>query len=226
MQIFLTVIPLLLFVSAVICIMRRPLTRNWRLWTAIQLLLAGMLFWLVPVLQSRIANQAFSPPKTDRNSVIASFSSISVEGPQRRLVFHYALENTTNRGFRIDSIACSTVSFRFAENSDIEPMPKRQPNPALNLLEKNSGAYAKFTGLERLPTTKPAPTIDQCPLELAPGQRRSVVIAVPYAYPNVRNQNVNDDDLKMYVRTFMPHLDGFGMSDLARHYEIDFPRGW
>ena len=226
MQIGFVLIPLLLIVGGLICATRRPLTRNGRLWAAVQFLLAGILFWVLPALERRIANEALTHPKADRSSVTASFHSISVEGAQRQLVFHYTLENTTKRPFRIDPSACSMVSFRFTENSHIEPVPNPHPNPGLNLLEKDRSAYAKFTGLERLPTTNPALTIDQCPLELPPGQRRSVVIAIPYAYPVSTNQNVADNDLKMYVRTFMPQVDGFGISDLARNYEIDFPRGW
>ena len=226
MQISLTLLLLFLIVSAVISLARRPLTRNWRLWASVQLLVAGMLFWVLPVLERRIGNEPLKHPKMDRSSVIASFNSISAEGAQRQLVFHYTLENTTNRAVRIDPSACSMVSFRFTQSSHIEPVPNPHPNPALNLLEKDRGAYAKFTGLERLPTTNPALTIDQCPLELAPGQRRSVVIGIPYAYPGSTTQNANDNDLKKYVRTFMPQIDGFGISDLARNYEIDFPRAW
>src|ERR1700756_4294680 len=226
MQTRLPLIALLLMVSALICVTRRPLTRSWRLCTAAQFLLAGILFLVSPVPHRRIRSEAFGQPKMDRSSVIASFNSISLEGPQRQLVFHYTLENTTNLAFRIDPGACSMVSFRFAENSHSEPMPRPRPNPALNLLEKDRRAYAKFTGLERLQTIKPSLTLDQCPLELQPSQRRKVVIAVPYAYPAATNQNPNEDDLKIYVRAFMPQIDGFGISDLARNYEIDFPRGW
>jgi len=226
MQISLPVIVLLLVVSALICVIRRPLTRNWRFWIAAHFLLAGVLIWASPFLQRRMGSETSGQPKMDRHSVVASFSSISLEGPQRQLVFHYVLENTTSVAFRIDQGACSIVSFRFAGNSHSEPRLRPQSNPALNILEKDRPAYAKFTGLERLPATNPTLTIDQCPLELQPGQRRKVVIAIPYAYPADTNQSPNEDDLKMYVRAFMPQIDGFGISDLARNYQIDFPRGW
>ena len=61
---------------------------------------------------------------------------------------------------------------------------------------------------------------------MQPSQKREVVIAIPYAYRGDTNQNPNEDDLKMYVRAFMPQIDGSGISDLPRNYEIDFPRGW
>jgi len=226
MQISLPLIVLLLIVSALIGVMRRPLTRNWRLWIAAQFLLAGVLIWASPFLQRRRGSEIVGKPKMDRRSVVASFSSISLEGPQRQLVFHYILENTTRVAFRIDQGACSRVSFRFAENSHSEPRLRSQSNPALNALEKDSRAYAKFTGLERLPATNPTLNIDHCPLELQPGERRKVVIDIPYAYPADTNQSPNGDDLKKYVRAFMPQIDGFGISDFVRNYEIDFPRGW
>lgn len=224
MQISLSLIALLMITSALICVMGRPLTPNWRFWTAVQFLLAGVLMWSSSFFRRPI--ETFGQPKMDRSSIIASFNSISLEGLQRQLVFHYTLENTTRVAFRIDQSACSTVSFRFAENRSGAPISRPQPSPALNLLEKDRRAYAKFTGLDRLPTTNPTLTLDQCPLELQPRQRRRVVIAIPYAYPSVPNQNPNEDDLKMYVRAFMPQIDGFGISDLARNYEIDFPREW
>ena len=225
MQIHFLLIGLLLIVSALICVTMRPLTRNRRFWIAAQFLLAGILFGASPVLLRWMGNETVAKPQMDRSSVVASFSSISL-GPQRQLVFHYTLENTTNHAVRIDPSACSLLSFRFAENRDGQPIRSSQTNPALTLLEKDRRAYAKFTGLERLPSAKPTLSIDQCPLELPPRQTRKVVIAIPYAYPEGTNQNPNEDDLKMYVRTFMPQIDGFGISDLARNYEIDFPRGW
>jgi len=220
MKFALGIIGLLLIVSGLTGVLRQPLTINRRFWMAVQFLLAGILFWLSPRLHRQV--------EIDRSSVIASFNSISADGPQEQLVFHYMLENTTRRTVRIDAGTCSRVSFRFAEKTPGEPKASQPPNPALNLLEKDKAAYARFTGLERLPTTNPALTLDQCPLELRPNEKRAVAIAIPYAYPRSASarQNASDDDLKLYVRASMPQVDGFGMSDTARIYEIDFPRGW
>ena len=218
MQVALGIIGLLLIVSALIGVARRPLTINWRFWIAVQFLLAGFLFWVSPRLYRQV--------EVDRSSVIASFNSISADGPQRQLVFHYMLENTTARPFHIDPGTCSTVSFRFAEKTEGAPSPTSPPNPALHLLEKNKSAYAKFTGLERLPTNTGALALDQCPLELQANERRAVAIAIPYAYPRSEWRNASNDDLQLYVRASMPQVDGFGMSDAGRKYEIDFPRGW
>lgn len=225
MQIRLSLIALLLLVSALICVIRRPLTRNWRLWIAAQFVLAGVLIWASPLWHQRMGSEEVGQPKMDQSSVTASFNSMSAEGPQRQLVFHYTLENATNHAFRIDPGACSMVSFRFVEERRVESRLRPRPNPALNMLEKDRSAYAKFTGLERLPTKNPALSLDQCPLELQPKQRHEVAIAIPYAYPGA-GQNPREDDLKMYVRTFMPRIEGFGISDLERNYEINFPRGW
>ena len=218
MQIALGIIGMLLIVSALIGVVRQPLTINRRFWIAVQFLLAGILFWFSPRLHRQV--------EIDRSSVIASFNSISEDGPQRQLVFHYMLENTTGHDFHIDPGTCSTVSFRFAEKTQGPPSPTSPPNPALHLLEKDRSAYAKFTGLERLQTAKGALALDQCPLQLRANERRAVAIAIPYAYPRAEWRNASKDDLKLYVRASMPQVDGFGMSDVARNYEIVFPRGW
>lgn len=221
MQIALGIIGLLLIVSAMIAVLKQPLTINWRFWIAVQFLLAGVLFWVSARLQQRAES---GQPQIDRSSVTASFNSISMDGPQRQLIFHYMLENTTGHAFRINPLACSTVSFRFAEARQ-EPRPSPPANPALHFLEKDMQAYTKFTGLERIATASPL-ALDQCPLELQANERRAVAIAIPYAYPGGAEQNPSGDDLKMYVRAFMPQVEGFGISDLERRYEIDFPRGW
>ena|SRR5215472_5562606 len=89
--------------------------------------------------------------------------------------------------------------------------------PDRTLVEKDNRTYTKFTGLERLPSTNPALSLDQCPLELEPRQRPEVAIAVPYACPLAAGQNPSVHKWKIYVRTFMPQIDGFGMSDPARY---------
>jgi len=161
--------------------------------------------------------------KVDRTSVLATFRSISIEGPQRQLVFHYTLQNTTGHLFRVESNACS-VSLRFVEKT-AEPGADREPNPALNLIENQGAGYSKFTGLERIPTATPL-ALDQCPLEFQSKQRREVSIAMPYAYPESGGPKPSQTDLRAYVRAFMPRMDGFGLSGLAQNYEIIFPRQW
>src|SRR5262249_34028244 len=225
MQIALGIIGLLFIVSAMIAVLKQPLTINWRFWIAVQFLLAGILFWVSARLQQQ-RRAGSGKPQIDRSSVTASFNSISVDGPQRQLVFHYTLENTTRQPFLINQAACSIVSFRFAEKTNGDPKPSRPANPALNLLEKDKSAYAKFTGLEQIATSTSALALDQCPLELQSKERRAVAIAIPYVYSGAARQNPSAEDLKTYVRAFMPQIDGFGVSDLQRRYEIDFPRGW
>lgn len=236
MQKILLVTALLLMVNSVlgmvialIRLVGRRHTPYWRAWSTVQMLLAAS--FAVLLLSQGLHRQAsgtagVGPPPMDRSSVRASFSSISVQGPHRQLVFHYTLENATDHTFRIDPITCSMVSFRFVQKNQGElPGPPR-PNPALSLLENDRRAYAQFTGLERLPTANPAMSLDQCPLELQPKQRREVAIAIPYAYPAAAGQNPGEKDLQMYVRAFMPDINGFGIADMARKYEVNFPRPW
>jgi hypothetical protein len=225
MQIALGMIGLLLIVSALIGVVRQPLTMNRRFWIVVQFLAAAVIFWISPRVQQQFRDET-SPYQMDRSSVIAKFASISVDGPQRQLVFHYVLENTTSQPFLINQSACSFVSFRFLEKKNAEPKPGPPPNPALNLLEKDKSAYAKFAGLERIATSTSALALDECPLELQSKERRAVAIAIPYAYPGAARQNPSAEELKIYVGAFMPRIDGFGLSDLERRYEIDFPRGW
>jgi hypothetical protein len=173
------------------------------------------------------------PAEIDRSSLRATFSSISAEGPQRQIVFHYALENTAKHSFGIDRETCSTVSFRYPEVKPVSdgkegaPPPPRPVNPALNLLENDSAGYSKATGLLRLPSTKGALDLDKCPLELQPGERKDVAIAIPYAYPSEDSgPSPNDEELKAYVGAFMSQIEGFGMSDARGRYQVEFPRAW
>lgn len=225
MQIALGIIGLLSMLSAVIMVVRQPLTIYRRFLVAVQLLVAASMFWISARVHRQFRDES-GPFKMDRSSVIANFDSISVDGPQRQLVFHYILENTTTQPFVVNQAACSIVSFRFAEKTSDEPSHNRPPNPALDLLEKDKSAYAKFTGLKRIAASSSALALDQCPVELSAKERRAVAIAIPYAYPGAAGKNSSAEDVKTYVRAFMPQIDGFGVSDLQRRYEINFPRGW
>jgi hypothetical protein len=219
------VLPICLFliVSALTCAASHAPARTWRVWTAGQLLILSVLFWIWR--GQAVSKAEVTGSKVDRTSVLATFSSISIEGPQRQLVFHYTLQNTTGHLFRVESNACSMVSLRFVGNI-AEPGAAREPNPALNLLENQGASYSKFTGLERIPTATPALSLNPCPLELQPKPRREVSIAIPYAYPKSKGPKPGQADLRGYVRAFMPRIDGFGMSDWTRNYEIIFPREW
>ena len=104
---------LFFIIVAFISEVRQPLTRT-RVWIVAEFLLAAVLFWTSEGLQKQ-ARATTRPSKLDRSSVTASFNSISVEGAQQQLVFHYTLENATNHMFQIGQSACSMVSFRFAK---------------------------------------------------------------------------------------------------------------
>lgn len=151
----------------------------------------------------------------DSNSVRATFDGISLRGPKSQLVFHYRLQSTTKSDFHIEPVACSMVSFRF--------VPGGKTDPASALLEKDAGSYRKYTGLVRLPDA-PAMVMEPCPLDLAPGQSRTVEIAIPYAY--AEEPNPSAEELRKYVRAVMPRVDGFGVADLQKRYQIAFPKGW
>lgn len=223
MQNLLLPICLFLIVGALTCAASYARIRSWRFLTACQLLLLSVLFWMWR--GHAVSTAEVMGSQVDRASILATFRSISIEGPRRQLVFHYTLQNTAGRLFRVDSNACSMVSLRFVEKT-AEPEATREPNPALNLLENQKAGYSMLTGLERIPTATPALSLDQCPLELQPKQRREVSIAIPYAYPESGGPKPSQADLRAYVRAFMPRIDGFGISDWTRNYEIIFPRQW
>lgn len=223
MPLFLGLTATLIILCAAVQMQWGPLTPKGRLRIAAQFLMAVFLFWLSNAVQRRMGT---AQTKLDRGSVVASFSSISAEGPQRQLVFHYLVKNTTRNPLRINLNSCSAVSFRFAKQSQDVPVRAPQPNPALHLLEKDNQAYAGVTGLKRLATTNATLSLDQCPLELQPKQTRAVAIAIPYAYPDTSDRNPSADKLKSYVRAAMPRIDGFGLFDAMQRYEIEFPRGW
>jgi hypothetical protein len=210
-------------------LVRSRTTRQQRAWGVCAFLVAAISpFGLVLI--HRQANQV---RKTDRSSIRATFNSISADGSQRQITFHYSLENTSGRNFGIDRDACSTVSFRFTDTRQVAdakqggPARPAQPNPALNLLESDTAGYTKATGLVRLPTNSRALVLDQCPLELQPKQRKEVAIAIPYAYPaEDAGPSPSDEELKAYVGAFMPQIEGFGMADASGRYQVEFPRAW
>lgn len=203
----------------------RPFARK-RLWVS-RVFIIGQTLIVVMIWGGRlvpVSEAGFVQPKIDRSSLVARFSSISMEGPQRQLVFHYTLENVSGTALRVDSHACAAVSFRFLQKKPALTAPT--PNPALDRLEKDDAAYTEFTGLVRLPVSQHALSLDQCPLELQPKEGREVAIAIPYAFPATEGNHPTQNDLVKYVRTYLPQVDGFGLSGLERNYEIIFPRAW
>ena len=220
--------PLLLPIAACLLILFAllPLLRGGpgrRIFPALTLLLTGIALLLSSTLQWR-AHLRLHPQK-DRTSIRARFDSLSIAGPQRQLVFHYTVQNTTGDVVRLEPAVCSAVSFRFLPREQAG-LSRPQPNPALRLLENSGQAYTQFTGLERISPTKPARSLDPCPLQLEPRQSQAVAIAIPSAYPGGSGASPRQDELRNYVRAVMPQIDGFGVADPARQYEIDFPRSW
>ena len=196
------------------------LVRLWNKRGASQYAAAAFLLLAVISASTPIFFRSKRPPELpgfDTTSIQASFDRISIEGPHRQLVFHYTLQNTTSHPFRIEAPACSMVSFRYSNQPRFDP--------ASAMLEKDSAAYAKYTGLERLPTRISSLSLDKCPIELKPRQTKKVAIAIPYAYP-ATGKRPSQDDLSSYVRSRMRQIDGFGSADLANHYVIEYPKGW
>ena len=151
----------------------------------------------------------------DTSSVRATFLQVAAEGPQRQLVFRYRVQNTARSDFVLDTAACSTVSFRFQSGAKYDP--------ASTLLEKDTAARQRYTGLVRLAGQGMA--LRPCPLVLKPGQSQDVAIAIPYAYPSSFG-SPEETNLRTYVRATMRNVDGFGAADSRGSRGILFPKGW
>jgi len=154
-------------------------------------------------------------PEMDTTSVHASFLELATQGSQRQLVFRYRVQNTGRSEFILDSAACATVSFRF--------QPGAKYDPASTLLEQDTAAYRRYTGLVRL--TRKEIELRPCPLVLKPGQSQDVAIAIPYAYPG-NFGSPEEANLQTYVRATMRDVDGFGAADFRGSHAILFPKGW
>jgi len=154
-------------------------------------------------------------PVTDTTSVQATFLELATEGSQRQLVFRYRVQNKAHSDFVLDSAACARVSFRF--------QPGAKYDPASALLEQDTPAHQRYTGLVRLGRREIE--LRPCPLVLKPGQSQDVAVAVPYAYP-VTFGSPEEATLRTYVRATMRRVDGFGAADSRGSHAILFPKGW
>jgi len=154
-------------------------------------------------------------PVMDTTSVRATFLDLATEGSQRQLVFRYRVQNIAHSEFILDSAACVTVSFRF--------QPGIKYDPAYTLLEQDTAAHQRYTGLVRL--ARQQIELRPCPLVLKPGQSQDVSIAIPYAYPD-NFGSPEEANLRTYVRATMRNVDGFGAADSRRSRGIVFPMGW
>lgn len=154
-------------------------------------------------------------PVMDTTSVHATFLELATEGSPRQLVFRYRVQNTAHSDFVLDSAACSAVSFRFE--------PGAKYDPASALLEPDTSAHQRYTGLVRL--ARRQIELRPCPLVLKPRQSQAVAIAIPYAYPGSFG-SPEEANLRTYVRASMRHVDGFGAADSRGSRGILFPKGW
>ena len=154
-------------------------------------------------------------PVMDTTSIRATFLDLATEGSQPQLVFRYRVQNTAHSEFILDRAACAAVSFRF--------QPGAKYDPASTLLEQDTTAHQRYSGLVRL--ARQEIELRPCPLVLKPGQSQDVAIAIPYAYP-VNFGSPEEANLRTYVRATMRRVDGFGAADSRRSRGILFPKGW
>lgn len=203
----------------VVVVALRQLVCAWREkssdWIAPILLLVTAFLLTVATVESHKRSSRAALPRMDTASVHATFLDLGAQDPQRQLVFRYRLHNTSESNFLLDGAACSTVSFRF--------VPGAKYDPASALLEKDSAAYQRYSGLVRLP--RKGIELSPCPLALKPGEVRDVALAVPYAYPS-NFGSPNEPNIRSYVRATMRNVDGFGAANTHGTRGILFPKGW
>lgn len=196
----------------------RQLARAWRTkseWITPVLLLSSVAMLTFAAVEVHKWSGRSALPVMDTTSVRATFLEVAAEGPQRQLVFRYRVQNIASSEFVLDSAACSAVSFRF--------QPGAKYDPASALLEQDSAAHQRYTGLLRL--AGQGMELRPCPLTLKPGQSEDVAIAIPYAYPG-NFGSPEEDNLRTYVRASMRNVDGFGAADPRGARAILFPKGW
>ncbi len=197
----------------------RQLVRAWRTkssqWITPILLLASVAMLTFAAVEVHKWSKRSALPVMDVTSVRATFLEVTAEGPRRQLVFRYRVRNTASSKFVLDSAACSTLSFRFR--------PGARYDPASALLEKDTAAYQRYTGLVRL--ADHSMELRPCPFVLKPGQSEDLAIVVPYAYPTSFGRP-EEANLRTYVRATMRNVDGFGAADSRGSHDILFPKGW
>lgn len=197
----------------------RQLARAWRTksseWITPVLLLVTVAMLTFAAVEVHRWSQRDALSTMDTTSVQATFLEVAAEGPQRQLVFRYRVQNSAHFDFVLDGAACSTVSFRF--------QPGAKYDPASALLEQDTAAHQRYTGLVRL--TRRDIELRPCPLVLKPGQTEDVAIAIPYAYPG-NFGSPEEANLRTYVRATMHNVNGFGAADSRGRRGILFPTGW
>jgi hypothetical protein len=87
---------------------------------------------------------------------------------------------------------------RFAIEELGPPAPVA-PRSSSWLPDCDRSAYAKFTGLERLPTKNPAMSLDRCPLELQPKRRQEVARFSFLPRRQSESQRERLEDVRAYV---------------------------
>jgi hypothetical protein len=184
-------------------------------WTTPILLLVTAAMLTLAAVEVRKWSERSALAVMDTSSVHATFLELATEGSQRQLVFRYRVQNTAHSDFVLDTSACSAVSFRFE--------PGAKYDPASALLEPDTAAHQRYTGLVRF-AHRPM-ELRPCPLVLKPGQSQDVAIAIPYAYPG-NFGTPEEANLRTYLRATMRHVDGFGAADSRGSRGILFPKAW
>jgi hypothetical protein len=149
--------------------------------------------------------RANRPKPWNPTAITATFDSIDTEGPEKKLVFYYVLQNNTDGDFRIASDAAVVL---------VGNLAKQQSLTTESSKELLSGEF---------------------PLFVPAKQRARLGIHLGYAYSGAgplsdgATKPDRDHDralLTGYVRDELSNLAGFVIFHEATRYQIELPGGW
>jgi hypothetical protein len=147
---------------------------------------------------------ASRPKAWNATAITATFESIDTEGPEKKLLFYYILQNNTDSDFRINSDADVVLVGR---------LERQQSLTGESSKEMLAGEF---------------------PLFLPARQRVRLGIHLGYSYAGTellsggatKTARERDQALAAYVRTELPNLSGFAIFHDDTRYQIDLPSGW
>jgi hypothetical protein len=138
------------------------------------------------------------PVPWNSQEISASFESIEATGADKRIAFRYTLRNNTDFDYRIESMKGISLMGKLEEPAS---------------LQGNLGEFF-FT----LPFFLPARERARLEIKSPPGFKGE---SKPGA-----DQKATHEEIGAFVNKAMGNLNGFVLFDEARHYKIDFPKGW
>jgi len=149
--------------------------------------------------------RASLPQPWNTTSITATFDSVDTEGPEKKLVFYYILQNNRDRDFRITSERELVLTGKL----------ERQQS----LTQESSKEFLSGELLVFIPARQRA----RFAIHLGYSYRGSQ----PLSGGTAKAERDHDRALiAAYVRDELPNLEGFALFHENTRYQIDLPKGW